>query len=109
FEPAEEVPLAFGAADERRAVNRPHELVERPFVVIEKVEAPDLVRTVVRAVTGADATIVSHHVQPLLVMARGVDRADVFARRGFAMLAKHRLHDHLRLFGTAGEIAVDAN
>ena len=42
-------------------------------------------------------------------MARGVDGANVLARRRFAMLAKHRLRNHLRVFRTAGEITVNPN
>src|SRR5213075_650691 len=72
-------------------------MVDTPLVVIEVIELPHLIRAVVRAVTGADTSVIHHQVQPFLIVHRGIDRTDVFARSRFTMLAEHRLRDHLRL------------
>ena len=88
---------AVRAVRQRRRIERPLQLLQRPLVVIEEIEPAHLVGAVVRAVARPDAPVVGHHVQPLLVVRRGVDRADVLARRRLAMLADHRLQRHLRL------------
>ena len=81
-------------------------------VVIEKVEPAHLEGTVVRAIARADATIVGHHVQAILAVDGGIHRADGFTRRILAVLAHHRLRNHLRfriVLVHAREIAVRAN
>ena len=89
---------------------------------VEVVEAPHLVGTVVRAVAGADATVVDHRVQPFAVVHGGRDRADLLAGCVLALHAGHRLEARLRLGGEVldevpehagglslvGEVAVDA-
>ena len=62
-------------------------------VVVEEVEAPDLVRAVVRAEPRADAAVVDHLVQPIVAVHGGVDRAHVLAGSLLAVLAEHRLDD----------------
>ena len=56
-------------------------------MVVEEVEAADLVRAVVAAVAGADAAVVDHLVQALVAVDGGVHRADVLARRVLAVHA----------------------
>ena len=82
------------------------ELVEGALVVIKEVKTPDLVRAVVGAVTGADAPVVSHDVEPLLVVHGGIDGADGLARSVFALHAGHRLGDGFGLFRFTGEVAI---
>src|SRR5690606_4770340 len=69
------------------------------LVVIEEVEAADLIRTIVRAITSADTTVVGHRVEAFLIVDSGVDRAYRFAGREFAVLAGHRLKRNLRILG----------
>ena len=68
-------------------------LAQRPLVVVVEVESTHLVGTVVRAIARADAAIVGHDVQSLLVVHGGVDGTDLFTRSDLAMLAHHRLTD----------------
>ena len=77
------------------------------LVIVEEVEAPDLVRAVVRAEPRADAAVVDHLVQPVVAVDRRVDRADVLAGRLLAVLAEHRLDEHPRVVGGSDEVAVD--
>ena len=87
------------------------------LVVVEEVEAADLVRAVVRAVAGADAAVVGHRVEALVVVDGGVGGADGLARGGLAMLAGDAHEGDLRVFGdrVAGggaaveEVAVQAD
>ena len=62
-----------------------------PVLVEQEVEAPHLVRAVVRAVARADAAVVDHVVQAFRAVRRGADRADELAGRVLALLARHRL------------------
>src|SRR5206468_70289 len=71
---------------------------DRPLGVIEIIEAANLEWAVVRAIARADATVVSHDIESVFAVHGGVDRADGFARRVFAMLAHHRLVDELGIF-----------
>ncbi len=122
--PAHQFPLAVGTlvAGMERAVVQVVVVVEkgprlplailntkRPAVVVVVVEPTHLVRAVVRAVTGANAAVVGHEVQPLLIMHRGVHRADTLARRILAVLAGNTLIAHLRVVLIPREIAVDPN
>ena len=50
----------------------------RTLVVIEEIEAPDLERAIVRAISRADAAVVSHDVQTILAVDGGVDRDKPF-------------------------------
>ena len=64
------------------------------LVVVEPVEAADLVRAVVRAEPRADAAVVDHLVEPVGAVRRREHRAHVLAGRVLAVLAQHRLvHD----------------
>ena len=60
------------------------------------VEAAHLVGTVVGAEPRADAAVVDHDVQALLVVHRGADGTDDLARRLLAVLAQHGLEQHVR-------------
>ena len=73
--------------------------VELALVPVEEIEAADLVRAVVRAVAGADAPVVGHDVQALVVVHGGVDRADHLAGRQFALHAGDRLERDLGILG----------
>ena len=115
------------AARERPEVKLAHvaehgqlHVLDRPVVVVEEIEAAHLVGAVVRAIPRADAAVVGHDVEALVVVDGGVDRADRLARRVLALLAGHRLEEHLRVLEilrvlriaaghVGGEIAVDAD
>src|SRR5437763_15072045 len=71
---------------------------DRPLVVIEKIETPNLERTIVRAITRADTAVVRHNVQPVFAVNGGVDRANRLARGVLAVLAHHRFMYHLGIF-----------
>src|SRR5207302_9680993 len=68
---------------------------DRPLVVIEKIETPNLEPTIVRAITRADTAVVSHNVQPVFAVHGGVDRANRLARGVLAVLAHQRFTYHL--------------
>src|SRR5207253_3095764 len=77
--------------------------------VLQKVEAANFVRAIVRAIPRADAAVVDHEIQPgAIVHGRG-DRANQLARRVLAMHARHRLVQDSRAFRVAFEIPIDAN
>src|SRR5207253_1982339 len=90
---------------------------DRPLVVIEKIETPNLERAIVRAITRADTTIVGHNVYGVFAVDGGVDRANGLARGVLAVLAHHRFMYHLGIFRKlalvlvvamlTGEIAID--
>ena len=104
LEPAQQVPFAVRLVRQRRRIKRPLEIGQRTLVEIEIIEPADLVRAVVRAIPRADAAVVRHHVQAFLVVNGGVDRADVFARGGLAMLAEHRLVHRLHVVNPFGKL-----
>src|SRR5262245_7392957 len=84
----------------------------RPVLIEEKVEAPDLVGAVVRAVAGAHAPVVDHVVEPLVAVDGGGHGAHDLAGGVLALHAGHGLAqdlDRLRAFGLAGVVAVDAD
>ena len=87
--------LLHDAARAHRDVGilRQLEDVGRVLREVEEVEPPHLVRAVVRAVAGADAAVVHHHVQALAVVHGRRHRADLLARRVLALLAGHGLED----------------
>ena len=68
-------------------------------VVVEVVKTPDFVGTVVRAVAGTDATVVSHRVDAFFGVNGRSNRANLFAWRRFAMGTSHRLHNDLGVQG----------
>src|ERR1043165_1090429 len=74
----------------------------------EEVEAPNLVRAVVRAVARADAAVVDHLVEALGAVHRGVDGADALARRVLAVHAGdgHEV-DARGAFDRAAEVCVN--
>ena len=91
-------------------VHRELEDVGRVLGVVEEIEMADLVGTVVRAVAGADAPVVDHHVEALRVVHGRGNRADLLARGVLALHAGNRLNDHLRAAGRiAGEVSIDAD
>src|SRR6201999_3517378 len=65
--------------------------IEARRLVIAVVEAPNLVGAVGLAEAGADAAVIDLVVQPLVVVDRGLHRADRFAR---GMLALHAGNRH---------------
>ncbi len=76
--------------------------------IAEEIEAPHLVRAVVRAEPRADAAVVDHQVEAVMVVHGGVHRADDLARRVLAMHARHRLERDVGRVRRPGVIAVDA-
>ena len=79
---------------------RPHvEAVQLAHVPVEEIEAAHLVGAIVRAVAGADAPVVRHDVQALVVVDRGVHRAHRLAGGQLALHAGDRLHRDLRILG----------
>ncbi len=72
-------------------------VLDRAVVVVEEIEPAHLVRAIVRAIARADAAIVGHDVEALFICRGGVDRADRLARCVLALLAGHRLEEHLRI------------
>ena len=64
-------------------------------LIVEPVESSNLVRAVVAAVSGSDATVVDHHVQTIVVVNGRCDRTDLFTRRVFAVKTAHGLSDDL--------------
>src|SRR6266403_4788084 len=92
-------------------------LADRSLVVVEIIEPAHLEWTVVGAIARPDAAVVSHNIEAVLAVDRRVHRANRFARRVFAMLARHRLMDHFRVLWPittilvvwfpAGVIAID--
>src|SRR5450755_323967 len=68
---------------------RPRVLWARRLAVAEPVEIANLVRTVIRAVAGADAAIVDLHVEPVRRVIRRVHGTHRLARRVAALLAEH--------------------
>ncbi len=79
------------------------ETLRIPIRIQIEVEAAHLVRAVIRAIAGSDATVVDHLVQTFVAMYRGRHRANQFAGRILAMHARHRLVVDVRLV----EIAVE--
>ena len=69
---------------------RPRVLLALRFTVAEPVEVADLVRAVVAAVPGPDATVVHLHVEAVGRVVRGVHGAHRLARRIAAVLTHHR-------------------
>ena len=72
-----------------------------PVLVEQEVEAPHLVRAVVRAVARAHAAVVDHVVQALVAVDRRRHRAHHLAGRVLAVLAHHRLVIRLGRFRRA--------
>src|SRR5205823_9765911 len=66
-----------------------------PILEASEVETADFVRAVVRAVARADAPVVDHVVQALGAVHRRAYGANLFARRIFALLARHGLEERL--------------
>src|SRR5256714_10534234 len=77
------------------------------ILVEQEVEAPHLVRAVVRAVARADAAVINHVVETFGAMHRRADRADDFARRLLALLTWQRLIVSLRVRFVAAVVAVN--
>src|SRR5207248_10504252 len=75
---------------------------DRPVVVIEETDAANLKWTLVPTVTPSHAAVVRHDVQAVLAVDGRIDRANRFARRVLAMLARHR---PMRDFGILGPLS----
>ena len=76
------------------------------FVVIEIIEPANFERTVISTVSRADAAVVGHRIDALVgVHGRG-HRANLFARRGFAVHTRNRLLDDVRVLLVALEITI---
>ena len=68
------------------------------------------VRTIIRAITRADAAIIDLQVQAFLVMQRCADGANHFTRRIFALHAlAPSLVEHFGIYGRSAKISVHAN
>src|SRR6185437_11598135 len=78
-------------------------------VVVEPVESPYLVRTIVGAEPRADATVVHHFIETVVAVYRRVDRAYVLARSLLALLTQHRLNRYFRLLRGSFDVAIDAH
>src|SRR6185437_460020 len=74
--------------------------------VSEEVEPPDLVGAIVRAEPRADAAIVDHDVQALMIVVRRLDRADDLAGRVLAMHAQDGLEQRVGSIEPALVIAI---
>ena len=66
-----------------------------PILEAQEIEAAHLVGAVVRTIARADAAVVNHVVQAFGAVHGRADRANLFARRVFALLARHRLEIRL--------------
>ena len=78
-------------------------------VEFEEIKPPNFVGAVVRTIARADAAIVNLQIQSFVVVHGRADGTNEFARRVFAMHARHRLMIELRLVRRPGIIVVDAN
>ena len=80
-------------------------------LIVEPVESPDLVRAVVAAVTGSDATVVDHHIETVLVMNGRRDGTDLFTWRVLTVQTADGLGDDLFRVrsGATLEVSVDAD
>ena len=76
--------------------------------ITEEIEAPHLVRAVVRTEPRADAAVVDHQVEAGMIVHRGVYRTHDLARRLLAMHARHRLEREARVLRRPDVITVDA-
>ena len=95
-------------ADRDVGVHRELEDVGRVLGEVEEIEATYLVGTVVRAIAGADAPVVDHHVEALPVVDGCGHRADLLAGSILAVHARNGLEDDLRAArGLAGKVPVD--
>ena len=68
-------------------------------IEVEEIKTANLVGAIVRAVTRADATVVSHRIEAFFVVHGGIDGADDFARCEFALRTGDRLEGDLRILG----------
>src|SRR6202023_2142048 len=60
-------------------------LAKAALIIIEIIKATDLVRAVIGAITGADATVIDHEVETFLIVHRGIDGTNIFTGSGLAM------------------------
>ena len=98
--------LLHHAAAAHRHIRVAHQLQALGLVigVEQEVEAPHLVGAVVRAVAGAHAAVVDHHVQAFRRVHRRAHRANLLAGSVLAVLAGHRLEVRPR----SRQIALDS-
>ena len=87
----------------------PIKFVDRALVVVEIVKAANFPWAVIRAIAGADATIVGHEIEPILTVDGRIHGTNGFARSVFAMLAHHGLRKHFRILRITGEVAVESD
>ena len=76
------------------------------LVEVEVVEATHLIGAVVCTVSGADASVVDHVVEPLVAMGGRGHRANLFAGGQFALLTGQRLIGHLGIGRVASEVPI---
>src|SRR5207237_5025262 len=78
-------------------------------VEFEKIEAPDLVRAIVRAVTRPDAPVINLQIQSFIIMHRRANRANELARRVLAVHTSNWLMIEFRFVRRAGVITIDSD
>ena len=84
-------------------------LIERRGeLVVEPVEAPHLVRAVVRAVARAHATIVDHRVETFRIVVGRINRADHLATGVATLLTEHRHHPGFKVVPVALDVTLHA-
>src|SRR5207245_1929324 len=88
-----------------------HHLVLRRLPVLEEqeVEAPDLIRTIVRAVARAHAAVVDHVIQAFARVVGGAYGTNHFAGCVLALHAGHRLEERLGIIAVALVVGVNPN
>ena len=78
--------------------------------IIGPVKTTNFIRTVIGTIPCTNTTVISHLVQTFTAMVGSGNRANVFAWRVIAMLAKHGLENSLnaiRIVGVTAEVTVD--
>ena len=76
---------------------------------VEVVEAANLVRAVVCAVSSSDAAVVDHRIDALGIMDRGGNGANLLARCVLAVNTSRRYVDHIGVRNVPLEVSIDPN
>ena len=87
----------------------PIKFVDRALVVVEIVKAANFPWAVIRAIAGADATIVGHEIETILAVHGRIHGTNGFARGVFAMLAHHSLRKHFRILNITRKISIQTD
>src|SRR5262245_5754317 len=74
---------------------------------IEEVEEPDIVRTGIRTVAGADAAVIDLRIQPFFIMVTRIRRADRLTWRMITLLAEYGSELYLNIREFTFPIALD--